>query len=74
MKEILKMSKYKIIRTREYYDKARLCNERKRQFKLQILYNGKSVKSSYYLTEADRNTAYRMCKQILIHQGVINAI
>ena len=56
---ITKTSVYKLIRTIETQDASAPNGQRKRQYKLQILKDRKSIKCMYFIDKSDRNTAFR---------------
>jgi hypothetical protein len=56
---------FKIITSIETKDKSRIDGLRKKQFRLIVMEDNKRIKSSYYATSADRNTAVRMMEAMI---------
>ena len=64
-KLITQLNGLKFIRTTETKDVQATGGLRKRQWKLQILKDAKSVKCMYFLDKSDRNSAYRGFMKLL---------
>lgn len=63
--QTIQIENFRIITSIETKDKSRIDGLRKKQFRLIVMENTKRIKSSYYATSADRNTAVRMMESMI---------
>jgi len=63
--QTIQIENFRIITSVETKDNSRVDGLRKKQFRLILMEDTKRIKSSYYATSADRNTAVRMMESMI---------